>query len=201
MTELVSNTVPGIISTFLRENDAQLRLEDLFGLCVSFVWWTIVYKVSKSIVSCPKNLADIAKTDQKKYKFELIDYNLHKVSFVHSSMALAGCIYYFYLHGLENVGQPFNTFEKYLIWSSMGYFIFDTIATVTLQVGEAMYMFHHVFVILGIGLALICRQWGCVTVIGIWVGEISGPNLAARRLLKWHPSYAVRTFNDVMFCG
>ncbi len=157
--------------------------------------------MSKSIVSCPKNLADIAKTDQKKYKFELIDYNLHKVSFIHSSMALAGCIYYFYLHGLENVGQPFNTFEKYLIWSSMGYFIFDTIATVTLQVGEVMYIFHHVFVILGIALAFVCRQWGCVTVVGILVGEISGPNLAARRLLQWHPSFAVRTFNDVIFCG
>lgn len=167
MTEPLSNLMPDIISTFFRENDAQLRLEDLFGLCVSFLWWTIVYKVGESIVRCPKNLADIAKTDQKKYQFELIDYNLHKVSFVHSSMTLVGCVYYFYLHGLENVGQPFNAFEKYIIWSSMGYFIFDTIATVALQVGESMYMFHHVFAILGMALAFFCRTWGCVTVIGL----------------------------------
>jgi len=92
-----------------------------------------------------------------------------------------------------------NSSEKFISYLSVSYFIYDTIAGIVFIEEKGIYRWHHVFTLLVLGIPLIFDRWGCQSVLGLFVFEISGPCLCLRRILPWTSDDRVNLINDSIF--
>ena len=91
--------------------------------------------------------------------------------------------YEFYL-APGSCGDPNTRFEKMMIYTAVGYFIYDFIAMTYYGLLDMTMFIHHWICIIGMSLPLTYNMSGNYIVMGMFVAESSNPFMHIRVILK-----------------
>ena len=147
----------------------------MFG--VMFLVWTLIYMIvlNSPLPLKPKN-ATLKKADD-------LDVRNRMISFLHGLTALIGSGYEFYF-APGSCGDKNTLLEKWLIYNTVGYFMYDITAMAYYGLLDTTMTIHHWICIIGMSLPLTYDKSANYIVLGMFFGEISNPFMHMRCVLK-----------------
>ena len=116
-------------------------------------------------------------------KIDDLDVRNRMISFVHGLTLLIFSGYQFYMFQ-GSCGDPNTTYEKRLIYTAVGYFLYDFSALCYYGLVDAAMIVHHSICIVGMTLPLTYGMSANYIVMGMFIAESSNPFMHVRVILK-----------------
>lgn len=140
---------------------------------ISSFCWFLVYGVVNFTVDV--NL---------KTKKEINDTKNRIISCLHSSIGVTLCLYDYLF--LQSVGfcSANSNFENYFICFTLGYFIYDLICCILLDLYDKELICHHLFCISGLSIQLVMDFYGMEAIRAYILSEVTNPIMHIRIILR-----------------
>ena len=125
------------------------------------------------------------KKDKELEKAILLKYTKYQnywFSLINNVIAFAAGIYYFFAYGLI-VDQECNNFEFALSQIQISFFTIDFITSFFFGQNDMKLAVHHIMAVISYSTPFFYRRFGSECMMGMVIGELSGPFLALREIL------------------
>lgn len=119
-----------------------------------------------------------------KNRKEIYDTKNRIVSCLHSSIGLGICLYDFISFQSDKFCSANSLFQNYFLSYTIGYFIYDLICCILLDIYDKEVILHHLFCILGFYIQLAVDFSGMAAVRFFIVSEITNPIMHIRIILR-----------------
>ena len=156
---------------------SNINIDDILGIFTSFVIWTSMYLV---IAVSPLPFEHLAKNLKREHD---LDVRNRIVSFVHGIVLIVFSSYEFYF-APGSCGDQNTLFEKRLLYTAVGYFLYDFLAMAYYGLLDMTMSIHHWVCIIGMSLPLVYDKSGNYVVMGMFVSEASNPFMHVRVMLR-----------------
>merc|ERR1719263_1804788 len=144
---------------------------------LSFLFWTAVYNV---ILLLPMPFKPAHK---ELNRLDYLDVKNRYVSFLHGLTLLFGSTYtYYFMPG--SCGDPNTDYDKNLIYTAVGYFLYDFFAMAYYGLLDKTMTIHHWVCIIGMSQPLTTDMSANFVVMGMFVAECSNPAMHLRNIIK-----------------
>lgn len=142
----------------------------------SFVAWNLLWIV---LVYLPFPLP----TTKTLTDFELLDSKNRIISIVHGLILVTfSCYHYYMMPG--SCGELNSQYEKNLLYTAVGYFLYDFTAMAYYGLLDKTMTIHHWICIIGMSLPLTYNMSANYVVMGMFVAETSNPFMHARCIIR-----------------
>lgn len=167
-----------------------LSKEDAVGIATSFLFWSTLYIIVEQLPLpfLPKG-AVVSRSSE-------LDVKNRIVSIIHGLVLVVFSAQEFYLHP-GSCGDPNTTFEKRLIYTAVGYFLYDFSAMAYYGLLDAAMSFHHWTCIVGMSLPLTAGVGANYVVQGMFVAEASNPFMHVRIILRHYGLRYTRAYETM----
>jgi hypothetical protein len=154
-----------------------LKKEDAMNIATSFAIWTSMYIVVAflPLLFKPKGVS-LKKIDD-------LDVRNRMISFVHGMTLLIVSGHQFYF-APGSCGDSNTPTQKMLIYTAVGYFMYDMTALFYYGLVDATMVIHHSICIIGMSLPLTYGMSANYIVMGMFIAESSNPFMHVRVILK-----------------
>ena len=167
-----------------------LSKEDAMGIAISFTFWTMFYIIVERLPLplVPKG-AELTQS-------QALDVKNRIVSIVHGLVLVIFSAPEFYVYP-GSCGDPNTTYEKRLIYTAVGYFLYDFSAMAFYGLLDMAMSFHHWTCIIGMSLPLTYGMSGNYVVQGMFVAEGSNPFMHIRIILRHYGLRYTRAYETM----
>lgn len=167
-----------------------LSEEDAVGIATSFVFWTTLYIIVEQLP-----LPFVPKGAVVSHS-QALDVKNRIVSIVHG-LAIAICSApEFYFHP-GSCGDPNTTYQKRVIYTAVGYFLYDFSAMAYYGLLDTAMSFHHWICIIGMSLPLTYGMSANYIVEGAFVAEASNTFMHVRIILRHYGLRYTRAYETM----
>mmetsp|Transcript_1047 Transcript_1047/g.1920 ORF Transcript_1047/g.1920 Transcript_1047/m.1920 type:complete len:291 (-) Transcript_1047:44-916(-) len=170
-----------------------LPAEDFAMIMASFAFWSLLYVVAaySPLPLKPQN-AHLKRIDD-------LDVRNRCISFVHGfGIMLFACYEFYKMPG--SCGDANTEFEKRLIYTSVGYFLYDFSALCYYGLVDKTMVIHHWICIVGMSLPLTTNVSANFIVQGMFVAEVSNTFMHVRVILKHYGLRYTKAYETMEIC-
>lgn len=154
-----------------------LTQEDFIGIFTSFSIWTSIYIV---IAVSPLPFKHLASKISKEND---LDVRNRMVSFLHGvTLIIFSCYEFYFTPG--SCGDKNTLYETRLLYTAIGYFLYDFLAMAYYGLLDMTMTFHHWVCIIGMVLPLYYNVSANYVVMGMFISEASNPFMHVRVILR-----------------
>jgi len=119
-----------------------------------------------------------------KTKKEVNDTKTRIVSIIHATYATILAFIDFFYNQTSQCGQYNNDLQNFILCTSLGYFLYDTIACILLDVSDIEMVIHHLSVMLGYYSGISFNHSAAEMLRGLLVADVSNPIMHMRMIVR-----------------
>ncbi len=119
-----------------------------------------------------------------KTKKEIYDTKTRIVSIIHALFITILSFIDFFSYQTSKCGQSNNNLQNFILCTSLGYFLYDTIACVLLDVSDIEMVFHHCSVMFGYYSGISFNHSAAEMIRGLLVADVSNPMMHSRQIIR-----------------